>query len=549
MMGLGEATPFTVAWDDPADAEYTWVRVQRGFEQGALARLQEDVLSVYAEGARVCFEETGVPMARNHIVRFFNGFNYARSPQVDEGEVSRRVAQHEARDRAYRKRGTTLHQAEIEPQVVQAMAELDRFRPRGASIPALFQHLERTIRIYGHVMGDLHWRMAGGIRLDWPSTYRDINGEPEVASGTLLQAIPNKTTRLVRWLRNLARQVQSDPDLRAVFQDRSYQDLQEPPMRHRPGVRRFRARFRNLLHHYGHRNGRGFGSGTSFTTPTWNMEHSQPLDLIASYSQQDLDALDRLDAEARLTRQRAERRVRRLLASDQERLQRFNEQLALAVEVVQRMENHNQVMEQGIHGVLREAVDWLGRGLVKEKTLSHPDDVLHLSLAELRDMANGGGSADPKALVAERATEMEERSRLWAPPTLGHGGPLPPDPRAAFTEPPSSAGLDGLLLRGTGASPGKVTGRARVVPMGPTPPKVEKGDILVAVNASPAWTPIFPMLGGLVLDAGAVFQHAALVAREYGIPAVIMTRDATNVILDGQSITLDADQGIVELMP
>ena len=59
----------------------------------------------------------------------------------------------------------------------------------------------------------------------------------------------------------------------------------------------------------------------------------------------------------------------------------------------------------------------------------------------------------------------------------------------------------------------------------------------------------FLLLGGLVLDAGAVFQHAALVAREYGIPAVIMTRDATTVILDGQTVTIDASQGVVELAP
>jgi pyruvate,water dikinase len=78
-------------------------------------------------------------------------------------------------------------------------------------------------------------------------------------------------------------------------------------------------------------------------------------------------------------------------------------------------------------------------------------------------------------------------------------------------------------------------------------PAVEQGDIMVAQNAGPAWTPIFPLLGGLVLDQGAVFQHAALVAREYGIPAVIMTRDATSVIVDGQTISVDAEQGFVEL--
>ena len=71
----------------------------------------------------------------------------------------------------------------------------------------------------------------------------------------------------------------------------------------------------------------------------------------------------------------------------------------------------------------------------------------------------------------------------------------------------------------------------------------------MAHNAGPAWTPIFPLLSGIVLNEGAVFQHAALVAREYGIPAVIMTKDATDVIVDGQMITVDAERSLVELEP
>ena len=70
----------------------------------------------------------------------------------------------------------------------------------------------------------------------------------------------------------------------------------------------------------------------------------------------------------------------------------------------------------------------------------------------------------------------------------------------------------------------------------------------MAQDAGPAWVPIFPLLGALVLDAGDLMQHAALVAREYGIPMVIMTREATTVIVDGQRITVDADSGIVEFM-
>ena len=70
---------------------------------------------------------------------------------------------------------------------------------------------------------------------------------------------------------------------------------------------------------------------------------------------------------------------------------------------------------------------------------------------------------------------------------------------------------------------------------------MKKGDILVAPNAGPSWTPVFPLIAGLILDQGAVFQHAALVAREYHIPAVIMTREATKEIRDGQTITIDGD--------
>ena len=340
----GEFLPFPVVWEDPGDVGYTWARDQFG-GRGPVFRLQEDAIRVFAKGRQVCFQETAAPMARNYIVRFFNGYAYSRSPTVDEREVSLRQERHGARDSAYRAQGTSLYEAETRPQVEETLAELARFRPRRASLPALVEHLERTLEAYGHVMGDLHWRMAAGARFNWPSTYREITGESEVASGALLQAIPNKTTLLVRRLRNLARLVQEDPDLSALFRERSYHRLQEAPLRERPAVRRFRARFRSLLRAYGLRTGRGFGSGTVFATSTWNTDPRQPLDFIAAYAQQELDVLESLEDSARRDRKRAERRVRRLLANDPLRLERFGSEFARAVEEMKRMENHNHIME------------------------------------------------------------------------------------------------------------------------------------------------------------------------------------------------------------
>jgi hypothetical protein len=320
---MGDGQGFEVVWDDTADANYTWARGTGILGQGVTTRLQQDCILAYVDGQRSCFETTGAPMARNYIARFFNGYLYARSPKVTDAEVMERLRRHRERDQAYQDKGTSIYEEEIRAETEQTLADLQRFRPRSASLAALVSHLEEATEAYSRIMGDLHWRMAAGTQQDWPSVYHQITGEPEVASGTLLQAIPNMTTRLVKRLRGLARLVQEDADLGAVFKGHAYHLLNEAPLRTRPAVDRFRARFRRLLRDFGLRSGRGFGSGVGFTAPTWNMEHGQPLTLIASYADQDLDHLDRLDARAREARRSEERRVRRQLAGDPERLQQF----------------------------------------------------------------------------------------------------------------------------------------------------------------------------------------------------------------------------------
>lgn len=76
-------------------------------------------------------------------------------------------------------------------------------------------------------------------------------------------------------------------------------------------------------------------------------------------------------------------------------------------------------------------------------------------------------------------------------------------------------------------------------------PQLTPGDILVAPNIGPLWTPLFPLLGGLVLEQGSLGQHAAATAREYGIPAIINCRQATRLIIDGTFLHVDGTAGIV----
>lgn len=79
------------------------------------------------------------------------------------------------------------------------------------------------------------------------------------------------------------------------------------------------------------------------------------------------------------------------------------------------------------------------------------------------------------------------------------------------------------------------------------PPDVEPGDVLVAADAGPAWTPVFPIIAALVLDGGHIADHAAIMCRDLGIPAVMRTGDATKRLIDGVTVVVDGDEGTVSV--
>src|SRR3989440_8508792 len=109
-----------------------------------------------------------------------------------------------------------------------------------------------------------------------------------------------------------------------------------------------------------------------------------------------------------------------------------------------------------------------------------------------------------------------------------------------------AAGESQSTLRGTPASPGVVTAKARVI-LDPTGARLEPGEILVAPSTDPGWTPLFLTAGGLVMEMGGAISHGAVVAREYGIPAVVGVAGATERIATGQRITVDGAAGKITI--
>lgn len=196
--------------------------------------------------------------------------------------------------------------------------------------------------------------------------------------------------------------------------------------------------------------------------------------------------------------------------------------------------------------VLRRALHRLGEHLVAADALDEVDDVYFCEHDEVVAAASGA-STDLRPAVATRRAQWQHQRTLDAP--LAIGKLTAPMRRAAELREQfrSTAVTDDHLLVGVPGSPGRATGPARVV-LGPDDfDRVEPGDVLVAPMTTPAWTPIFGLVAGIVTDTGSVIAHASMVAREYGIPAVVGTGSATRGLVDGTVVTVDGDRGVVDL--
>jgi pyruvate,water dikinase len=192
---------------------------------------------------------------------------------------------------------------------------------------------------------------------------------------------------------------------------------------------------------------------------------------------------------------------------------------------------------------LRDQVRRVGEDLAAAGRIDEPEDVFFLDLTEARVGVRG---ADLHEIVTgrRRTYEHEMRRRHIPRLLLSDGTDVEAAIAAEAGASPGATQLPPGTLAGAPASAGSVTARARVV-LDPSSAHLEPGEILVAPSTDPGWTPLFLTAGGLVMEMGGAMSHGAVVAREYGLPAVVGVPDATTKIRTGQTITVDGAAGTV----
>ncbi len=269
--------------------------------------------------------------------------------------------------------------------------------------------------------------------------------------------------------------------------------------------------------------------------------------LLAAEDVPESDAAAQAEAEARA----------RLDGHD---LARFEGLLARARRTYPQREDNVILTDNVPCGLLRRWLIEAGHRLVDRGVLPRADDAAYLDIDEIIAALRSEPETDPAAAAARRRGEWAWTRAHPGPKHVGATAP-PPDvsklPGAfgringallwaighEFPEP--AAAPDGAGLVGVAASPGSYTGPARIIHGETEFSKLLPGDVLVCPVTTPAWSPLFSLAGAVVSDGGGVLSHAAIVAREHGLPAVLGTHTATRSLRDGQLVTVDGGAGTV----
>jgi pyruvate,water dikinase len=312
------------------------------------------------------------------------------------------------------------------------------------------------------------------------------------------------------------------------------------------------------------------GDGFYHYHRSWNDDLSMPFACLPEYIRRvkSGESLERPIGKLRAERQELIEGYRDLLSTDEDRAA-YDQMITLAHRVFPYVEGHKFYCEHWYTNLFFNKIREFGALLAAHGFFPDAEDAFQLTHYELElaiidlmtSWSNGSpprGPARWPAIVAERRAALAVWAKHETPPALGPVPDVIDDPAIVMLWGITRENLDAWLsadsgadsneIKGFAASSGVVEGPARIVKSVEEIARLQKGDILVCQITNPTWAPIFQTIVAAVSDIGGSMSHAAIVAREYGLPAVVGTGNATSRIKDGQRIRVDGGRGIVTLL-
>lgn len=543
---------FPITWENEAEKQLHWFYDDLHCPN-PISPMYFDIGGWWGDTCAYMYRRFGAPFGKGWIAKKINNYVYTAVLPRESEEAQKIAPYYSAVMPVYAEKFLDWWQERYLPEIMRNNEYLDNYPYDKATIPELLIHLEEALDIQERHF-KIHWILNLAqfqAFLEFRSVYKEVLGAEDPDNiGKILVSDNDRNWDSIRELWKLKEKIKSNPDLRRLF------DLKEPN-KIMTALKEVKAgqEFLEDLAAYQKEYGYKAIYTHEYIYPTWIEDPTPIIEMLINYLETDYDFYA---AYNKCCKER-EQAIKDMFArvQDEQARVRLQKALDLALRMAPLTPDHHFYIDQGTYARMRLVLINIGKALVKAGILEKADDIIFLTYDELRQIAITPQAFDVKTLVRNRRAEREAAFKIHPPDWVGTvtrwslyeepyktlwGFPEKFEKAAAKAEDVVD------IIKGLPASPGVVEGIARYVVSPAEFDQVQKGEILICKMTNPAWVAVFTKIAGLVTDAGGVLAHPAVVSREFGIPAVVGTSNATQKIKTGDRVRVDGNTGIVEII-
>ncbi len=551
-----------VTWQNEAEKQHFWFYDDLHCPN-PISPMYFDVGGWWGPTCEYLYRRFGAPFGKEWLAKKVNGYVYS-AVIPKEGEEAGRIAPYYGSVMStYATNFLDWWNARYLPEIKRNFEYMDNFAADEATLPELMIHLEESLDIQERHFR-IHWILNLAqfqSSIDFGGVVTEVIGDVDPSlTGRVMVSIEDRNWDSINRLWELKEEVKKDADLKAVFDGGETASAIRPVLESSQKGQAFLASVEEYAQEFGYR----AIHSHEYINKLWVEDITPIIETIKGYLASDYDAPAQLE-QVRTDQAAAIKELRALVpdtASDEQRA-KFEEALTLVLKMMPLTPDHHFYIDQGTYARMRLMFLDIGRHLTKIGLLDIPEDIFYLEYEQLRwyvfnpkseDNPDGfDGRAVIKQARRERDAAWQVHPRDWVgsanhwavyeePYHTLWGYPQ----RFELAKEKATEAKD--VVKGLPGSAGAIEGTARLVKGPEDFDKVQKGEIMVCVMTNPAWVVVFTKIAALVTDAGGALAHPAVVAREFGIPAVVGTIDGTQRIKTGDRIRVNGSTGVVDIL-
>lgn len=494
------------------------------------------------EGTLKAYETLKLPIHQFHIK--IKDSHYYQCTVPYKGDILARIEENIAADTKLFPRLSETFWHYINNELMTQFEKMDAYRQNGFTLAEAKDILIELYAFYKRAW-EIHFEVVmprGSLGLALEDAYQKLTGDNNTTIVyDFVEGVMNKSTETDRVVWQLADSIKKSEALTNLFATTSLENLKDALQASAEGAA-FLSEVQQVLNVYGWR----IANSHEFSDETWIENPIYIFEVIMEYLKKDYN----FDEE--FAKVVAERKVKvaSLLAQYEDSTEKatFMQIHEWALQYWGVDEDHHFYIDAMLPAKARLLLLEIGKLLVKAKAIHSAEDIFYFYLDELVELVQN--PADATANVTARKEMLAQDAKKDIPANYG----TPPQEEAApvieriFGTKSAEVNEEEKTFKGYAASKGTHTGIVRIVRNQDDFAKVTKGDVLVCKTTLPPWTVLFSIAGAVITDAGGILSHAGTVAREYKLPAVLGTKVSTQLLKDGDVVTVDGTNGVVTIV-